>query len=120
MYHLGKVIEIISDEEQGTQSVESQSHAMVEMWDENKVIFKVHPKIAKTIKANDFVLIDYSPVPVSSAPVPRHEVTAIVNPKKGKKLWDEMKKHLEEKKSQKQGKSGVPVNMFQNEGNMIR
>ncbi|MFH1391597.1 MAG: hypothetical protein ABIH20_04765 [Candidatus Diapherotrites archaeon] len=120
MFHLGKIIEVISDEEQGNKSAETQNHALVETWDENKLIFKVHPKISKELKKNDFVLIDFSPTPVSSAPVPRHEVTAIINPEKGKKLWAEMKSYLEKKKNEKREK-GIPVSQdFFNQGNMIR
>src|SRR3989338_6489440 len=98
MFHIGKVIEIISPEEKGSKSAENTTHALLEMWDENMIIFRVNPGIAKEIKEGSYVLVDYSPVPVAGAPVPRHEVVSIVNEAKGKKILAKLQDSLEERK----------------------
>ncbi len=120
MYHIAKIIEVIPVEEKGTKSCESLSHSLVETWDGNRLIFKVNQKIAPYVKKGDFVLLDFSPVSLATAPVPRHEVVEIVNSTTGKKVWKEMKDYLEKKKSTLQNKAGASAQAFPNMGHMIR
>ena len=120
MYHIAKVIEVIPVDEKGTKSCEPYSHALVETWDENMLIFRVNEKIVNTVKKNDFVLLDFSPVALATAPVPRHEVIEIVAPVTGKKIWKEMKDYLENKKNKRVSRGmDVPVQQFGGQ-NMIR
>ncbi|HLC79468.1 MAG TPA: hypothetical protein VJG83_03475 [archaeon] len=103
MFHIGKVIEVLSAEEKGSKSSDNATHALIEMWDENLIIFKVNGAIARDVKEGSYVLVDYSPVPVGGAPVPKHEIIAIVSEAKGKKILSKMRDSLEEKKRQKFG-----------------
>ncbi|VVB99572.1 Uncharacterised protein [uncultured archaeon] len=98
MYHVAKVLEVMSPEEKGSKFSSASTHALVEMWDENMIIFSVSPEIAKAVKPNDIVIVDYSPVAVGGAPVPKHEVSAILSEAKGKKLWQKMKDYLGQKR----------------------
>ncbi|HLC93109.1 MAG TPA: hypothetical protein VJH23_05375 [archaeon] len=114
MFHLGKILEVISPEDKGSKSSDTVTHALLEMWDENLIIFRVSPVIANDVKEGSFVLVDYSPVPVAGAPVPRHEVVSIVNEAKGKKILAKLQDSLEErKKSRITGDGfGVPGKMI--------
>ena len=103
MFHIGKVIEVISPTEKGAIFSENNTNALIEMWDENLIIFRVNNAIAKELKAGNYVLIDYSPVSVASAPVPRHEIVSIVPEAKGKKVFEKMQDYLESKKNQRAG-----------------
>lgn len=117
MFHLGKVLEIISGDEKGSRNSDNATHALLEMWDENLIIFRANPAIAKDLKEGCFVLVDYSPVAVGGAPVPRHEIVAIVNEAKGKKLLARLKDSAEEKKRQRQPPSADAGQSFH--GKMI-
>lgn len=101
MYHVGKVIHIMSPEEKGSKFADQSSQALVEMWDDNMIIFKVNALIAKDIKENDYVSVDYSPIAVGGAPVPRHEIVAIVNEAKAKKVVQKLKEKVEQKNPKK-------------------
>ena len=98
MYHLGKVLNVMYPDEKGSKFSENAAQALIEMWDENVIIFKVSPAIAKDVKENDYVSVDYSPVAIGGGPVPRHEVVAIINESKAKKVWSKLREKLEEKK----------------------
>ena len=98
MYHIAKVIELMPWDEKGAKFSESSSYALLEMWDENIIVFSVSPKIARDVKANDFVLVDYSPIAVGGAPVPKHEVCAILSEAKGKKIWVKLRDYLAKKR----------------------
>jgi len=97
MYHIGKVIHILHPEEKGSKFADQTSQALVEMWDDNLIIFKINPMIAKDIKENDYVSVDYSPIAVGGAPVPKHEIFAIINESKGKKIVQKLKEKIEQK-----------------------
>ena len=106
MFHLGKVLEVISPEDKGSKSSETITHALLEMWDENMIIFRVSPNIAKDVKEGCYVLVDYSPIPVAGAPVPRHEIISIVNEAKGKKILSKLRDSMEERKKSRNGMTG--------------
>ena len=116
MFHIAKILEVISPEEKGSKSAGNDTHALLEMWDENLIIFKVSPLIAKEVKEGNYVLVDYSPVPVAGAPVSRHEVVSIVTDAKGKKITAKMREYLEEKK---RGGKGQALDSFGIAGKMI-
>ena len=101
MYHLGKVIYVMSPDEKGSKFSDQARQAMIEMWDDNVIIFRVNPAIARELKENDYVSVDYSPVAIGGAPVPKHEVVAIVSEPKAKKVWARLREKLEEKKGKK-------------------
>lgn len=91
----------MSPDEKGSKFSDQTTQALVEMWDENLIIFKVSPAISREIKENDYVSVDYSPVAVGGAPVPKHEITAIINEQKAKKVWAKLKEKFEQKKNEK-------------------
>lgn len=99
MFHLAKVIEVVNWDEKGAKFSEATTHALLEMWDDNILLFKVASNISKEIKPNDFVLVDYSPIAVGGAPVPKHEVVAVLSEAKGKKLWTKMRDYLTKKRN---------------------
>ncbi|MEM4257230.1 MAG: hypothetical protein QXU92_01245 [Candidatus Diapherotrites archaeon] len=101
MFHIGKVLQVMSSEEKGSKFSDQTTQALVEMWDENLIIFKVNQNISRELKENDYVLVDYSPVAVGGAPVPKHEITAIVSEQKAKKVWSKLKEKFEQKKNEK-------------------
>lgn len=102
MFHLGKVLDVLPSDEKGARSADNAMHVLVEMWDENLIIFRANPLIAHDIKEGCFVLVDYSPIAVGGAPVPKHEIVAIVSEAKGKKILAKLRASLEEKKKPKQ------------------
>src|SRR3989344_1847399 len=116
MYHLAKVIEVILPEEEGTKSADNNGHALVETWDENKIIFRVSPKISASLKPGDFVLIDFSPVPCGGSAVPRHEITVIVKKSKGEKLWKSLVEYFHEKRRKRSSYGEVPAVQFPDHG----
>lgn len=99
MFHIAKILEVMSPDEKGSKSSGHDTHALLEMWDENILLFAVAPQISKDVRANDIVLVDYSPVAVGGAPVPRHEISAILSEQKGKKMWAKMKEYLSKKRN---------------------
>ncbi len=98
MFHLAKILEVVGPEEKGSKFSDAAAFAMLEMWDENILLFRVAQNISRDVKPNDYVLVDYSPIAVGGAPVPKHEVTAILGEAKGKKLWQKMKEYLSQKR----------------------
>ncbi len=101
MYHLGKVLQVMHPNEKGSNFADQITQALVEMWDENIIIFKVNSAISRDIKENDYVSVDYSPVSVGGAPVPKHEIVAIISEQKAKKVWAKLKEKLEQKRTEK-------------------
>jgi len=67
MYHVAKVLKVISTN-RDVISADNYTQAMLEMWDENVITVLVHPMLAKEIKENDIVLVDYRPKKGSPAP----------------------------------------------------
>ncbi len=99
MYHLAKILEVMNSDEKGAKFSGASSYALLEMWDENVLLFAIAPKISGQVKVNDIVLVDYSPIAVGGAPVPRHEVAAVLSELKGKKMWAKMKDYLSKKRN---------------------
>lgn len=118
MYHIAKILEVMSPEEKGAKFSESTTRVLLEMWDENILLFSVAPKISKEVRANDIVLVDYSPIAVGGAPVPRHEVAAILSESKGKKMWAKMKDYLSKKRNP-DGSDGEQTNRENHQGKMV-
>ncbi|MFH1421016.1 MAG: hypothetical protein ABIG30_03600, partial [Candidatus Aenigmatarchaeota archaeon] len=75
MFHPGKVVEVISSKSKSIESADDSVQALLHMWDGNVFTFAVHPKIAGKIKAEDVVLVDYTPL--AGTPVPKHTVVKI-------------------------------------------
>ncbi len=109
MYHVGKIIELISPKEKKTRSADASVQAMIRMWDENLLILEVHKKIEKNLLPGDYVLADYSPLAPTS-PYRKMLVIKVLPREKGKKIWTEFQKELSRKKSvlAQVQQSGIP------------
>ncbi len=106
MYHIGKVIEVISQiKDKKVKSADRKIQAVVNMWDENMLILEVDKKIASAIVVGDYVLADYSPIS-SSSPYRKMIITKILPKEKGKRIFEEFQKMFSKRKptlSQAQG-----------------
>jgi len=72
MYHIGKIVEVISPvKDKKIKSSDKSIQAVVRMWDENLMIMGVDPKLSKNLLSGDI----------------------------GKKIWNEFTKELSRKKS---------------------
>ena len=101
MYHIGIVEQVISPEGKGMISADASVQAVVRMWDDNLLIIAVDKKISKSVKKNDYVLTDYSPMSASS----QHRklcVTKILPQDAGSKVWTEFKDEFERRKASMQ------------------
>lgn len=99
MYHIGKVVEVISPaKEKKIKSTDKSVQAVLKMWDENMLILEIDKKIAPSLLPGDYVIADYSPMNASS-PYRKMLVTKILPREKGKKIWTEFQKELSRKKS---------------------
>jgi hypothetical protein len=97
MYHLGKVLEILSFDSKEIVSSDSSVQAVILMWDKNHLILDVSPAFSGKIKKGDYVLTDYSPTQVGGQAVPKQVVTKIISKKLGERIWGEFTKYFEEK-----------------------
>ena len=99
MYHIGKVIEIISPaRDKKIKSADKSIQAAIRMWDENLMILEIDRKITPSALPGDYVLTDYSPMGPSS-PYRKMIITKVLPREKGKKIWNEFTKELSRKRS---------------------
>ncbi len=86
MFHPGKVMRIFSPSDSDIASSDTDTQAMLTMWDENLTTVSVHKKLAGKIKVDDIVLVDYRPIS-SSLPVPKLEVTKVLRGNHAVETW---------------------------------
>lgn len=99
MYHIGRVVEVISQlKDRKIRSADAKIQAVINMWDENMIILEVDRKIANTIAVDDYVLADYSPASLES-PYRKMIITKVLGKEKGRKIWDEFEKMLSKRKN---------------------
>jgi len=99
MYHVGKVVEVISPaKDRKIKSADKTVQAVLKMWDENMLILDVDKKIAPSLLPGDYVITDYSPMGPQS-PYRKMLVTKVLPREKGKKIWTEFQKELSRKRS---------------------
>jgi hypothetical protein len=99
MYHIGKIVEVISPlREKKIKSADKSVEVVVRMWDENLMIIGAEPKIAKNILSGDYVIADYTPVDPKS-PHRKMLISKVLPREMGKKIWNEFQKELSRKKS---------------------
>lgn len=99
MYHIGKVVQVITRGKE-VLSADDSVQVVTEMWDKNILTLLVSPKLAKKVKKETYVLVDYRPVS-NQIPVPRHLVVKILKGKKGEAVWKQYKSYLAEKQKKK-------------------
>lgn len=99
MYHVGKIVEVISPlKDRKIKSADKGVEAVIRMWDENLMIIGADPKISKNLLPGDYVIVDYTPVDPKS-PHRKMLITKVLPREMGKKIWNEFQKELSRKKS---------------------
>jgi len=99
MYHIGKIVEVISPaKNKKIKSTDKSIQVVVRMWDENLMIMAVDPKISKNLLPGDYVIADYNPLDPKS-PHRKMIITKVLPRDMGKKIWSEFQKELSRKKS---------------------
>lgn len=104
IHHPGEVIEIFRPGDKDIKSADNDTLATVKMWDENVMTFVVDPKIAKDIKVNDKVLVDYRLITLpenSEKPIvviQKQVITKILDEEKAEKIWKEYKEFYNRRK----------------------
>ena len=110
MYHIGKVMKLIKNRE---GCIDNSLHAVVDMWDDNRLIFIVHPLLNRTIQENSFVLVRYT--------APENTIVRQLDSKEGKQVWElfqEYRQNLNKKIQPLQLE--MPVEQVQEFKGMIR
>jgi 23S rRNA U2552 (ribose-2'-O)-methylase RlmE/FtsJ len=99
IYHPGKVVEVFSPNGKDVFSDDAKVQATVEMWDENILTLNVAQNIAKEIKRDDVVLVDYSPISQKIL-APKTIIVKILRGEKAEKIWKIYKQLYEKRKKQ--------------------
>ncbi len=108
MYHIGKIVEVISPARaKKMKSTDKSVQVAVRMWDENLMILGVDPKLAKSTLPGDYVIADYTPVDPKS-PHRKMLITKVLPRDMGKKIWIEFQKELSRKRSSLSHEQSVP------------
>ena len=96
MFHIAKVVDVFG---KGSKAIAADSsvQAHLEMWDENILIFDVHPMIADKIAKDQIVLVEYS---MRAPQVPENVVVKILETKQGEEVWKRQKNYLNQRKKQ--------------------
>ena len=97
MYHVGKVVKILSPENKEVEAADNSIQALVDMWDENLLTLDVDAKLSKAVREGDIVVVDYHPVS-PRFPAPRMVVTKILHGDVAEKTWREYKEYFEKMK----------------------
>jgi len=95
-FHPGKVVEIFK-KEKNVKSIDNSIQVVLNMWDENVLVFDVPASLAKNMKEGDIALVDYRPVS-DKKPVPRLKIIKVLKGEKGKKTWKALSDFLKKKK----------------------
>lgn len=80
MYHLGRTLKVYRDKK--------ATQATLEMWDDNIITCEVSSAIAKNMAEGSYALVDYSPIPGFSMPVPQQVVVKVLGSKEGSEAWN--------------------------------
>lgn len=107
MYHPGIVLEILSSNDKNVVAVDKSMQAMLKMWDDNLITVLVDSKIGRKLRKNDIVLVDYRPIPNTSAP--KLTVIKILKGNLAKTTWATYKKHLRRFKLNKDAKKAGKI-----------
>lgn len=94
MFHLAKIIEVFSPATQMASS-DARVQVQLEMWDENLIIFDLHPSLVPQAQKGQYVLVEYG---FDAPQVPRNSIVKILDPKTGESSWKRAKSYLEKRK----------------------
>jgi len=110
IYHPGKVIEVISESKE-VISVDNKIQILLEMWDDNVITCDISDKLAKKVKEDDIVLVDYGPIS-EKLTMPKHEVVKVVKGKTAEKIWDKYRSHYRKKIERLKLQPKPPVQIY--------
>jgi len=96
-FHVGKVLKVLGISKD-IVSAESETHAIVEMWDTNQFLLKADARIAAQVKEGNIVVVDYNPIPGFPQPIPKQTIVKILRGKQGKECWLLFEKYRETRK----------------------
>jgi len=99
MYHPGMVLKVFRDKGEDIVSSDSSVQVMLEMWDENLVTILVHKKLAKELRENDVVLVDYRPYS-GRLPFPKMMASKILRGATAEETWKKYRQKHEQLKKQ--------------------
>jgi len=91
MYHLARVLKLFHPDDKDIVAGDAAVQALLEMWDENVLTFRVHPLLSGKIKAGDIVLVEYD---FKGPRIPDNTVVKIVRGKTAKDAWQKMKDYF--------------------------
>ena len=103
MYHIGKVVAVLTPKDKNVLSSDASVQAVLKMWDENVLTMIVAKPLASAIREGDFVLADYRPQKGLSVPVPSNIIVKILRGKPAEKVWQEYREVYERKKRTERG-----------------
>jgi hypothetical protein len=101
MYHIGKVLFIYGPKDRNISSSDSRTQATVHMWDDNLITGNVADSLADSLKVNDIVLVDFSPLSGTNAP--KFLTAKILRGKLAKDALKAYEGFLERKRKPQQG-----------------
>lgn len=102
MYHIGKVVEVFIGDDKSVFGFDNSAQALLDMWDENMITVAIDSHITKSIKKDDIVLVDYTPVQTGQ---PRMVIVKILRGDVAKRTWKQYKDHFERLRAKGPAKS---------------
>src|SRR3989338_2980005 len=92
MFHVGRVLEVFSADDKSIIGFDNTAQALLDMWDENMITVAIDSHLTKSIKKDDIVLVDYTPIQSGQ---PRMTVIKILRAEVAKRTWKNYKDNFE-------------------------
>jgi len=112
LFHPGRILEVLNPKNKEIKAGDTETQAVVVMWDDNILTFSVLKKIVKNLKQGDVVLVDYRPISKTLA-IPTGKIIKVLKGTKAERVWKIYKKELARKRKLVQKKSGKVVEVPQ-------
>lgn len=107
LYHPGKVLKVLKNNEKTVLGSDHAIFATVLMWDENLLTVTAEAGLGEKLKEGDVVFIDYDPK-YPTLPVPRQVIVKILRGETAKKIWKEYETKNNKRKLDMEGSVPVP------------
>lgn len=92
MYHIGRVLEVFSGDDRSVIGFDNTAQALLDMWDENMITVAIDSHLTKSIKKDDIVLVDYTPIQSGQ---PKMIIIKILRGEVAKRTWKMYKDNFE-------------------------
>lgn len=92
MFHVGRVLEVFGGDDKSVIAFDNSAQALLDMWDENMITVAVDSHLSKSIKKDDIVLVDYTPIQSGQ---PKMVVVKILRGEVAKRTWKNYKDNFE-------------------------